>query len=232
MEVLTDSKSSTPVLLLNAELMILLKKEVKENKKRMAKEVKKQKQKGRKNSNDRKVKNKFEHHDWIQEHVLEYLKGTPCVNIPTSKLKELKSKCTSKGSSSSSTTKKKRRTPIDPNSSQPRKSPPSPGYGLTEAEALQVLNFMPQEPVEIHLMVDDLHDRMSETKQEGFLDMIRSYNTLVETPSPANGKDVNDKNKTMGNDEVVDDSIEMLEKVGNHALNDDGNTDMKIKEEI
>ena len=37
MEVLTDSKSSTPVLLLNAELMILLKKEVKENKKRILK---------------------------------------------------------------------------------------------------------------------------------------------------------------------------------------------------
>eukprot|EP00531_Pseudo-nitzschia_arenysensis_P008356 CAMPEP_0116155358 /NCGR_PEP_ID=MMETSP0329-20121206/22266_1 /TAXON_ID=697910 /ORGANISM="Pseudo-nitzschia arenysensis, Strain B593" /LENGTH=230 /DNA_ID=CAMNT_0003652389 /DNA_START=136 /DNA_END=828 /DNA_ORIENTATION=+ len=230
MEVLTDSKSSTPVLLPNVELMALLKKGVKDNKKRMDAEIRKQKQRAKKNGNERKVKNKFEHRDWIQEQVLAYLKGTPCVNIPTAKLKELKSKCMSKGSSSSSSssspTKKKRRTTLSgdsSSSSSPRKQ--SPGYGLTEAEALQILNFMPQEPVEIHLMVDDLHDRMSETKQEEFLNMIRSYNTAVETP---NGDTAN----TTATEEVVDDSIEMLEQAGNQALDDDGDTDMKIKAEI
>lgn len=214
---MTDSKSSNPVLLSNAELMTLLEKDVKDNKKRMQAEAQKQKQKGRKQ--DRKVKNRFEHRDWIQENVLEYLKGTPCINIPKSKLQELKSKCMSGGSSSSSPTKKKRRT----SESSPPKASPTTGYGLTEAEALQILNFMPQEPVEIHLMVDELHDRMSEAKQEEFLDMIRSYNTSVETPD--NGED-----KVAGTDEVVKDSIEMLEKAGNQALQED--TDMKIKEEI
>ena len=92
MEVLTDSKSSTPVLLPNAKLMQLLEKDVKNNKARLA--IAGKKQMGRKNrtDKDRKVKNKFEHRDWIQEHVLEYLKGTPCVNLPISKLDELKKK--------------------------------------------------------------------------------------------------------------------------------------------
>mmetsp|Transcript_10638 Transcript_10638/g.25605 ORF Transcript_10638/g.25605 Transcript_10638/m.25605 type:complete len:224 (-) Transcript_10638:349-1020(-) len=223
MEVLTDSKSSTPVLLPNAKLMELLKKDVVSNKKRLKKESRKQK--------GRKMKNKFEHRDWIQEHVLEYLKGTPCVNIPVSKLEELKLKCTSKGLSSSlSPTKKKCRTLSDSSPSQKvdlQSKSPSPDYGLTEAEAIQILNFMPQEPVEIHLMVDDLHERMSESKQEEFLGMIRSYNTSIEKsdePDSTNGQ--------MQSEEIVDDSIEMLEKAGNHALNDDGDTDMKIKEEI
>ena len=223
MEVLTDAKSSTPVLLPNAKLMELLKKDVENNKKRLKRESRKQK--------GRKVKNKFEHRDWIQEHVLEYLKGTPCVNIPISKLDELKLKCTSKGaSSSSSPTKKKRRTLSDA-SALPKadlsSKPPSPGYGLTEAEAIQILNFMPQEPVEIHLMVDELHERMSETKQEKFLDMIRSYNTSIEKSEESSSA-----NEEMQTEEIVDDSIEMLEKAGNHALNDDGDAAMKIKEEI
>lgn len=235
MEVLTDSKIH---LLSNGEIMELLQRDVKENKKRLAIEARKQKQRGRKNGNekDRKVKNKFEHRDWIQERVLEYLKGTPCVNIPTSKLNELKSRCISKGSPSHSQAKKKRRTLSDPTASPKLKSPSKslpPGYGLTEAEALQILNFMPQEPVEIHLMVDDLHDRMSETKQEEFLNMIRSYNTSVKTPENGNnGNDAKDKHGGTDADEIVDDSIEMLEKAGNHALNDEEDPAMKIKEEI
>ena len=87
------------------------------------------------------------------------------------------------------------------------------------------MNFMPSEPVEIHLMVDELHDRMSEAKQEEFLNMIRSYNTSVETPD--NGEET-----AIGTNEVVvKDSIEMLEKAGNQALID-GDAEMKIKEEI
>jgi hypothetical protein len=245
MEVLTDSKSSTPVLVPNAEFMELLEKDVKDNKNRLANEKRKQKKKGRKNNNDNndwKFKNKFDHRDWIQEHVLEYLKSTPCVNIPTSKLNELKLKCTSKGlslsSSSLTITKKKRQTVSgDPAVSSPKPLPSkrkssssSPGYGLTEAEAVQILNFMPQEPVEIHLMIENLHDRMSETKQEEFLEMIRSYNTSVEKrPAANNGSD----NDAIG-DEVVDDSIEMLEKAGNLALtlNDEGgDTAMKMNDE-
>ena len=51
------------------------------------------------------------------------------------------------------------------------------GFDLTEAEALQIMNMMPSEPVEIHLMVDELQSRMSEEKQEEFLACIQSYST-------------------------------------------------------
>jgi hypothetical protein len=275
MEVLTDSKSSTPVLLPNAEFMELLQTGVKDNKNRMANEKRKLRKKSKNRNNkdgddtyDRKFKNKFEHRDWIQEHVLEYLKSTPCVNLPASKLKELKWKCM-KGSSSSSTKKKRRSVSNgggDPDISSPKPPPPpaskptkssssSPGYGLTEAEAIQILNFMPQEPVEIHLMIENLHDRMSETKQGEFLEMIRSYNTSVEQTTSSDDKKKKNKGKnknknnnatTNGADEVVDDSIEMLEKAGNRALplndeggdtamkmnDEEGDTALKIKEEI
>ena len=54
---------------------------------------------------------------------------------------------------------------------------------VTEAESIQILNLMPTEPVEIHLMVEDLHSRMSETKQEEFLNMIQSYNSTTNSGS-------------------------------------------------
>lgn len=161
MEVLTDSRSTCPpVLVANAELLETLEKDVQENKKRLL-----EKRKKRKN-----FKNKYEHRDFIQEKVLDYLKSTPCVNIRTSKIQELKSKCMSRT--------KSRLSPHEEKGTANQSS--TTGFGLTEAETLQILNFMPTEPVEIHLMVEDLHVRMSETKQEEFLNMIQSFNNSTE----------------------------------------------------
>lgn len=221
MEVLIDSKSSTPVLLPNADLLEMLEKDVKENKKQFAKLARKQK--GKKNH-----KSKFEHRDWIQEHVLEYLKETPCVNIPTSKLKEFKSKCMKGSMAPPSPSRKKRRSLSDVTAPTDNTKASSPNYGLTEAETIQVLNFMPQELVEIHLMVEDLHDRMSEARQEEFLEMIKSYNTSLNT----GGTPATKCAAANGDEEiVVDDSIELLEKAGN-LPDDDGDTTMKVKDEI
>jgi hypothetical protein len=49
------------------------------------------------------------------------------------------------------------------------------GFGLTDAETLQVLNMMPQESVDIHLMIEDLTVRMTEERQEELLEIIQSY---------------------------------------------------------
>ena len=49
------------------------------------------------------------------------------------------------------------------------------GFGLTEAESIQLLNFLPREPVEIHLMIEELHTRMSEKRQEELLQFLQSY---------------------------------------------------------
>lgn len=245
MEVVTDSEVSTPVLLPNAILMEVLEKDVKDSKEHLAKYKRKQKQRGRNNNrnNDDNIKSKYEHRDWIQEHVLEYLKSTPCVNIPTSKLIELKSKCmsTKKTSPKKKLLRKQpqdiQSAPIDDatatKSATELSTSVSLGYGLTEAEAVQILNFMPEQPVEIHLMIEDLHARMSETKQEEFLDMIRSYNTsmTINDNDDDNNDDVNRKEPT---EDIVDDSIEMLETAGNLTLNDhnNGDTGVMIKEEI
>ncbi|VEU37305.1 unnamed protein product [Pseudo-nitzschia multistriata] len=223
MEVLTNSKLSNPVLLPNAQLMEMLEGDVKRNEKALQ-QMQQRKRKPR--------KSRFENRDWIQQHVLDYLKGTPCVNIPTAKLGELKARCMKK-ESVSSPIRKKRKAP-----SKGSSSPSSPKhasrsskqaqkgcYALTEAETLQVLNFMPQEMVEIHLMVEDLHDRMSEAKQEEFLEMIRSYNTSVETTEKDSSNDVEEDEE-----EVVEDSIELLEKAGNDN-DDDGLPAMKVKKE-
>mmetsp|Transcript_25253 Transcript_25253/g.53186 ORF Transcript_25253/g.53186 Transcript_25253/m.53186 type:complete len:233 (+) Transcript_25253:164-862(+) len=232
MEVLTGSVSSNPVLLPNAELMEMLEKDVRANQTELERH-----QKPRKKGKSR-GKSPFEHRDWIQKHVLEYLKDSPCVNIPTAKLRELKSRCTKKESSSSSLRKKRKAGGVSQSSpsssSSPSKAKSSPDvYGLTEAEALQVLNHMPQEMVEMHLIVEDLHDRMSEAKQEDLLNMIRSYNTSVTTTT------TNDDATNGGEDEqvVVEDSIELLEAAGNDKNNDDdddsdGDTTMKVKKEI
>jgi len=209
--------------------MKMLEKEVRENKKRMAKEASSPKNQRQNNLHNDKNKNKFEHRDWIQEQVLDYLKSTPCVNIPISKVNELKSKCMS--------VRGKRRSPLkSQQDSQPDTTTTvssatametTTGYGLTEAEAIQIVNFMPTEPVEIHLMVEDLHARMSETKQEEFLDMIQSYNSSLTINNEST------QQKTMDNDDqrqkVVEDSIESLEKMGFHTQHDD---DVMIKQEI
>jgi RNA polymerase Rpb4 len=49
------------------------------------------------------------------------------------------------------------------------------GFGLARSEALQILNFMPSEAVELHLMIDDLDSRFSTKQQDGLLDAISRY---------------------------------------------------------
>ncbi len=51
------------------------------------------------------------------------------------------------------------------------------GYGLTDAETLQVLNLMPTEPVEIHLMIEDLSNRLDEDEQNSLLELISNYSS-------------------------------------------------------
>jgi hypothetical protein len=155
MEVLTDSDS--PVLISNAEILHLLRTQIT---KRNDKNKKEQHQQQRRRNND----NTFAHRDWIQEQVHAYLQTTPCDTIVNlSKLKELKSKFMAS---------KKVRTSATGGGDTNSKTT---GFHLTEAESIQLLNFMPREPVEIHLMVEELHARMSDKRQEELLELIGSY---------------------------------------------------------
>ena len=157
MEVLTDSNS--PVLISNAEVMVLLEKKVAGRTKEMSK-LNERRRKQRE-SNAR-------HSDWIEDKVYEYLKSSPCVHANVSKLDQLHSRLTSS---------KRQRQSADPTLRADTMSSHASvtSFGLTEAEAIQIANFMPTEPVEIHLMVEELHNRMTEAKQHELLQCIASY---------------------------------------------------------
>jgi hypothetical protein len=101
--------------------------------------------------------NLYHHRDWIEKHVYEYLQPTPCGQIEKSRRQEFQNALRSN---------KKQATTA---------SATTTGFDLTEAESLQILNFMPTEPVEIHLMIEELHARMTEKQQEGLLEFIASY---------------------------------------------------------
>lgn len=98
--------------------------------------------------------------DWIEEKVLAYLKSTPCLQADTEKM---------------------------PNLVKRLRGRPKEGFGLTDAETLQVLNFMPREIVEMHLMIEDLQVRMSDERQEELLHLVGSC-LLREGEMPANQK--------------------------------------------
>mgnify|MGYP001800654337 CR=1 FL=1 len=93
--------------------------------------------------------------DWIEDQVAQYLDGTRCHAV--TKQTELMDILRSKKRSTSSS----QRT----------------GFGLTEAESLQVINSVPREPVEIHLLVEDLQTRMTERQQDDLLRVIKSFTT-------------------------------------------------------
>jgi RNA polymerase Rpb4 len=48
-------------------------------------------------------------------------------------------------------------------------------FDLVEAEALQIVNWIPTELVEVHTMVEDLHDRMTTSKQEELLRTVQEF---------------------------------------------------------
>lgn len=101
---------------------------------------------------------KLRHRDWIEEQVFSYLEKTPCIKH-TERAPELLAKLRA-----------------DP--SKTKIGGPE-GFGLTDAEGLQILNFMPQESVELHLMITDLQSRMTDERQEELLATVGSYRTLL-----------------------------------------------------
>ena len=128
--------------------------------------------------------------DWIEEKVLEYLKSTPCVQAVPDKMPQLVKRLRGR---------------------------PKEGFGLTDAETLQVLNFLPRESVEIHLMIDDLQGRMSDERQEELLTLVASC--LKDHPDHTL---VDGEDKEML--ESTDDNVDVLN--GNHA---EGGEPMRLK---
>ena len=122
---------------------------------------------------------RYQHRDWIESKVIEYLQSTPCTRLDSTRRDELQSLLQSR--------KKIKKADGDVGSIT--------GFDLTEAESLQILNFMPMEPVEIHLMVHDLHSRMSENEQDALLELIGSYRVEKQPEAVMNGEENDDVTK-------------------------------------
>ena len=192
MEVLSKTTSESPELISNLEVMKLLEDRIKTREESQEKQPQQSSKRRQKN----KANTKFQHRDWIEEQVHAYLQTTPCVALEsTSQMKELKSKLMStkrlkrpsstgrgskgkgKAGSATTTTGKASSSATTTADSDATVNKITTGFGLTEAEAIQVLNFMPREPVEIHLMIEELNSRLTETRQEELLQLIQNYTT-------------------------------------------------------
>ena len=119
---------------------------------------------------------KLRHRDFIEEKVLEYLQTTPCVNADIKQMPELISKLMGDKSSTNS-----------PNKGEEirncrKRGEANDGYKLLDAEILQVLNLMPKEKVEAHLMIEQLETRMDDDRQDQLLQLISEYSGVIDEP--------------------------------------------------
>ena len=53
---------------------------------------------------------------------------------------------------------------------------------------LQILNWMPKEMVEFHLIIEDLSSRLSEEQQMGLIEVIHKYATPLEEDNNSNNE--------------------------------------------
>jgi hypothetical protein len=167
-----EGEGETPVLISNAEVMELLSANIASREAQNA------------GSTRNRRSNLYHHREWIEKHVHEYLQSTPCGLLEKSRRQEFQSALRSN----------KRQATMSSTNGATTTSPPTTtssatttGFDLTEAESLQILNFMPTEPVEIHLMIEELHSRMTEKQQEGLLEFIGSYKIKEDATPAENG---------------------------------------------
>jgi len=222
----TLNKAQPPDLISNIEVMRLLDERVSVRKKELQEQIEEQEKKeaeeaateeeeGEDGVKKRKKKKKIirthpklQQRDWIEEQVLEYLKATPCSRADFEKLPTLVTKLRGKGIK---------------------------GFGLTKAESLQLLNFMPTESVDIHLMIEDLQSRITpEERQEELLNTVRECLLEEENTDAAAAGEENDDDDNNANDPsstVAEDEDEKMEdaKKDSETSKDDK---MDVDEEI
>ena len=121
------------------------------------------------------------HRDWIESKLLDYLQSSPSVSISGSggdspnfpNLAELVKTLRAPPRKSNDGRKDGKRK--SKNGGKNESDSADNGYGLTDGEMLQIINHMPTELVELHLIIDDLPSRMSDERQEELLQLIATY---------------------------------------------------------
>eukprot|EP00558_Chaetoceros_sp_UNC1202_P006004 CAMPEP_0197233366 /NCGR_PEP_ID=MMETSP1429-20130617/1436_1 /TAXON_ID=49237 /ORGANISM="Chaetoceros sp., Strain UNC1202" /LENGTH=200 /DNA_ID=CAMNT_0042691593 /DNA_START=205 /DNA_END=807 /DNA_ORIENTATION=- len=173
----------------------------------------------------KKKEGNLRHRDFIEEKVCEYLYTTPCANVHFEQMPELvwrlkggrmeKNEEADAGENGHSadadiTVKKdddddddvtmKKEEEEDNNiTTNDDNNDESAGFDLTDAETLQLLNHMPTEPVEIHLMIEELTSRMDDDRQNEMLQLISEYAGVAEEATEE------EEEELVGEEEVVED---------------------------
>jgi len=108
---------------------------------------------------------KLRHRNHVEDTVHEYLKYSACAEVDSDRMPELVARLQQNDSNATTISVGGG---VDSDIG---------GFGLMDAETLQVLNLMPKEPVELHLIVEDLMGRMDEDRQRELLDLLPQYRT-------------------------------------------------------
>mmetsp|Transcript_11306 Transcript_11306/g.21153 ORF Transcript_11306/g.21153 Transcript_11306/m.21153 type:complete len:199 (-) Transcript_11306:106-702(-) len=182
MEVLKSG--DVPALVTNIEVMnILSKRRTRQTEQQLNDESDKTTTNPTATTAQKKKADKLRHRDFIETKVFEYLQSTPCANVEFELMPEFVSKL--KGGSkerlldATVPTKESLEEEVAKVGNDLNNAT-SEGFHLTDAEILQILNHMPSEPVEIHLMIEDLMSRMDEEKQNNLLQLIGEYSNPQE----------------------------------------------------
>ena len=164
--------------------------------------------------------NQFQHRDFIEDTVYNYLHYTPCSQTNIEKMPELVRIL--KKSRQKKTKLKKEETaendeicePVVTSSSIQQTNPDEneelqeycEGFGLTDSETLQILNHMPKEVVDIHLLIEDLPNRFSDEQQEELLKVIAKY--ICQNTANEEGENYDENYEQDGDNEYYDENVQ------------------------
>lgn len=139
----------------------------------------------------------LQHRNWIEDEVVKYIQQTAAMefhstqnSLPLQSIlrrRKRKSRPYESMLSSTNTSKSENITALDGHVSSlivtdESKMSLTMGFHLTEAEAIQVLNHSPKEMVDLHLYVDQIHERFTIPEQEELLRVIDRYRTMQPLP--------------------------------------------------
>lgn len=133
--------------------------------------------------------NQFQNRDWIEQTVLNHLQSSP-VGGSDVKLDEipklverLRRDTGATRLSALSIKEEEVNSQSDGDEEQPL------GYGMTNAETLQVINHLPTSLVEVHLLIEDIEKREHLDEEEKQMKFLRLVSKFSGRPVEAGGED-------------------------------------------
>jgi hypothetical protein len=141
----------------------------------------------------RRKQNKVRHRDWIEDQVVQYIQQTATMDLhsvkntiplqsvllrrkrPKRKQKEVLSSLDPDDPNHVATLNSECATPT---TTAIETKIRTRRFHLTEAEMIQILNHSPREMVDLHLLIDQIHDRLTVPEQEDLLRIVDHSRTV------------------------------------------------------